>query len=186
MTTLEIIGIAFALAMDATAVAIAVSVALGRLHIGPVFRLSFHFGLFQALMPIAGWYFGRAFHSIIAGIDHWVAFALLAFIGAKMIRDYFDGANARAEKCDPTRGASLVALSVATSIDALAVGIGLAFLDVNIWIPAAIIGTITAALTFVGMLLGVRLGNSAGKKMVLAGGIVLLIIGGKIVFDHTF
>jgi putative Mn2+ efflux pump MntP len=193
MNPFEILAIAVGLAMDAFAVALASSVKLGHVHRSQVFRLAFHFGLFQAAMPIAGWYAGTLLHSQIAAYDHWIAFALLVFVGVKSIKDCLcelrdaekQGANPEINRHDPTRGASLMILSLATSIDALAVGLSLAFLNVSIWIPVATIGVVTAVLTMFGMLLGARLGLRFGRAMEVAGGLILIAIGMKIVIDHT-
>lgn len=186
MSLLAIIGIAVGLAMDATAVAIGASVILGRVNGRQVFRFAFHFGLFQAAMPILGWFAGRGLSSHIERWDHWVAFALLTIIGGKGIYDVFRGGEERGPgHPDPTRGLSLVILSVATSIDALAVGLSLAVLQVKIWYAAAVIGVVTAALTLCGMLLGARLGQRFGLRVRALGGLILIGIGVKILVEHT-
>ncbi len=149
--------------MDATAVAIATSIMLGRVNGRQVFRFAFHFGLFQTAMPVAGWFAGRGLRDYIEGWDHWVAFALVAVIGGKAIVDVFrDGGDTDGSVPDPTGGRSLIVLSVATSIDALAVGLSLALLQVAIWYPVAVMGVGTAGLTFCGMLLGARVGERFG------------------------
>ncbi|RMF42991.1 MAG: manganese efflux pump, partial [Deltaproteobacteria bacterium] len=134
MDILTLLALAVALAMDAFAVALGTSLALPRLTGRHLFRLGWHFGLFQALMPIAGWLAGLTVQRWIVAIDHWIAFGLLLFIGGRMIREAIAGEEERSET-DPTRGWSLVLLSVATSIDALAVGLTLAMLGVSIWFP---------------------------------------------------
>jgi manganese efflux pump family protein len=172
--------------MDATAVAIATSIMLGRVSGRQVFRFAFHFGLFQGAMPIAGWFAGRGLREYIESWDHWVAFVLLALIGGKAIIDVLRGdVETEGQTSDPTRGLSLVVLSVATSIDALAVGLSLAMLEVVIWYPAAVIGVITAALTVCGMLLGERIGQRFGQRIRILGGVILLGIGIKILVEHT-
>ena len=138
MSLIAVIGIAIGLAMDATAVAIGTSVLLGRVNGRQVFRFSFHFGLFQAGMPVLGWLAGRGLSSYIEAWDHYVAFGLLAAIGGKAIFDVLNGDDDNTSVTDPTRGLSLIILSVATSIDALAVGLSLAVLQVTIWYPAAV------------------------------------------------
>ncbi|MBN2082027.1 manganese efflux pump [bacterium] len=183
---LEIVCIALGLAMDAFAVSIAASVALKRCTPRQVFRLSFHFGLFQALMPVIGWLIGRGFYKYIAPFDHWVAFALLAFIGAKMLLESFQPADEPKPDCDPTKGASLVLLSIGTSIDALAAGLAFSVLAGGIWLPALVIGLITAALVVVGMRIGARLGLALGHYVEITGGIVLIGIGVKILIDHIW
>ena len=185
MNLLEILGIACGLAMDAAAVSIATSVALARVHWRQVFRFAFHFGLFQMLMPVAGWLLGMGFERLIASWDHWVAFILLAAIGGKAVCQALRGGEESMAQRDPTRGWSLVGLSVATSIDALAVGLSLGVLNVPIWCPVTVIGVITAALSALGMLLGSRIGLRFGKRMAIAGGLVLIAIGLKILADHV-
>ncbi len=180
MSTLTLVLVAVGLALDAVAVAIGTSVALRTVSGRQVFRLGFHFGLFQALMPLLGWSAGRSVSQFIAGWDHWVAFALLSFVGVKAIHAALFGGPERAVRADPTRGLNLVLLSLATSLDALAVGLSLAVLHVEIWYAAAIIGLTTAALTTAAMLLGARLGTLVGRRLEVLGGVILIAIGAKI------
>ena len=172
MTLITIVGIALGLAMDAFAVAIGASIRLGHVSARQVFRF--------------GWYFGTHLEDLIVTWDHWVAFALLSYVGAKAIWGALaaDGGGADAPAMDPTRGWSLVTLSVATSIDALAVGISFSIIAVDIWYPAAIIGIITGTLTTVGMLFGARLGLRFGRRIEIAGGAILVAIGVKILLEH--
>jgi manganese efflux pump family protein len=179
-----VLGLALGLAMDAFSVAMATGAALGVVAKRQTFRLSFHFGLFQFLMPVIGWFAGTALESLIFSFDHWIAFALLAYIGGKMIYESVKGDDG-APKGDPTRGMSLVALSVATSIDALAVGLSLGLLDVDVLFPAAVIGVVAAALTLVGLHLGRFAGRWLGPWMERVGGLVLIGIGVRIVLQHT-
>ncbi len=179
------IAIAVALAMDAFAVAIVSGLTLNPLTARRIFRLSFHFGLFQFLMPIIGWLAGIAIQKYIAAYDHWVAFALLFFVGGKMIYESFQADETKRTECDPTTGLSLVLLSVATSIDALAVGLSLAMLGSSIIFPAVVIGIVAALFTIGGMLLGRRIGALWGKRVEVFGGIILCAIGVKIVIEHT-
>lgn len=169
--------------MDALAVAIASSIILK----GPTWRssvrLSFHFGLFQALMPILGWALGSSIQEYIQQWDHWVAFGLLTIIGGKALIGAFSKEEDQSP-ADPTKGASLVVLSVATSIDALAVGLSFAMLNLTIWFPVVIIGLVAGAMTLIGMRVGSRLGALFGKRMEAVGGLVLLGIGLKILFEH--
>jgi len=186
MSSWELLSIAIGLAMDAFAVAIATSIALGDVTGRQTFRLAWHFGLFQALMPIIGWYVGMTVEHHVRAWDHWVAFCLLAFVGGKAIRDALrdDGGTAVA-RSDPTRGFSLVLLSIATSVDALAVGLSFAALQVPIWTPSAVIGLVAGSMTLAGMRFGARLGRRFGRRMEIAGGLVLIAIGCKIVVSHT-
>lgn len=185
MTLIAVLGIAVGLAMDATAVAIATSVRLGRVSRRQVFRFAFHFALFQAVMPVMGWFAGRGLKEYIESWDHWVAFVLLGLIGGKAIVDVFREEDGDTDVSDPTRGFSLIALSVATSIDALAVGLSFAVLKVEIWYPALVIGVVTAALTVLGMLVGARLGRRFGLRVRVLGGVILIAIGIKILVEHT-
>ena len=186
MSFFVILGIAVGLAMDTFAVAIATSVMLGRVTGHQLFRFSFHFGLFQAAMPVIGWLAGKSFVEYIQDYDHWVAFGLLAFVGGKAIYGALtEGEEERAsEKSDPTRGLSLIILSVATSIDALAVGLSFGVLQVTIWYPVAVIGLVTAAITGAGMLVGGRLGARFGRRVEVLGGLILIGIGLKILAQH--
>ena len=181
---LTLIGIAVALAMDAFAVALAAGLTLEKMTGRHLFRLSFHFGLFQGMMPVLGWLAGMSVQKWIAAYDHWIAFALLSFIGLKMIREALKEEEQR-NPADPTRGWTLVMLSVATSIDALAVGLTLAMLDVSIWTPSVVIGAVAAAFTMAGMFLGRRIGGAWGPRVEIFGGLVLCAIGLKILLEHT-
>jgi putative Mn2+ efflux pump MntP len=170
--------------MDALAVAIATGIVLGKVSGRQTFRLAWHFGLFQFLMPVIGWLAGLSVERYISGYDHWLAFALLGFIGGKMIFEALRRGEADRAVSDPTRGISLVLLSVATSMDALAVGLSLGVLRIRIWYPAVVIGTVAGVLTAVGMHLGAPLGNRLGRKMEVFGGMVLVGIGCYILYRH--
>lgn len=181
----SLIAIAVALAMDAFAVAIVSGLTLNPMTGRHIFRLAFHFGLFQFLMPIIGWLAGVAIQKYIAAYDHWIAFALLSFIGGKMIYESFQADETKRTTSDPTTGWSLVLLSIATSIDALAVGLSLAMLGSSIIFQAIVIGIVAALFTIGGMLLGRRIGAFWGKRVEVFGGIILCGIGIKIVIEHT-
>jgi putative Mn2+ efflux pump MntP len=148
--------------------------------------LAWHFGLFQAMMPVIGWSAGFTVRSRIEAYDHWVAFALLAFVAQGMLRSAFKGASVEADAKDPTKGMTMVMLSVATSIDALAVGLSLSMINVSIWTPALIIGLVAGVFTTVGMHLGKMIGNMAqlSRWAEMTGGIVLLAIGVNILREH--
>ena len=186
MDFLTILLIALALAVDAFAVAIAAGVSLCQVSGRQTFRLAFHFGLFQAMMNIIGWAAGLTVRTFLEGIDHWLAFGLLALVAAKMIKDSIVGREEEAQKIDPTRGYTLVMLSVATSIDSLAVGLSFSVLNVSIWLPAAIIGIIATLLTLIGLKLGCLLGAASriGARAEIIGGLVLLGIGFNILHQH--
>ena len=183
MEPITLLFIAIALAMDAFAVALAAGVVLHPVSKRQLFRLGFHFGLFQGMMPVLGWLAGLSVQSLISAYDHWIAFGLLSFVGGKMIYEAFDHEEEK-ERSDPTRGATMVMLSVATSIDALAVGLSLAVIGVDIWTPALVIGITAAVLTVIGMLLGGRIGMIWGKRVEVIGGCVLISIGLKILIEH--
>lgn len=176
--------IALGLAMDAFAVSIAASVMLGKVTPRQVFRLSFHFGLFQGLMPIVGWLAGMTVQQSIKAWDHWVAFGLLVFIGGRAILSAWRGEDERKQRLDPTRGLILVALSIATSIDALAVGLSFSALQIKILTPVLVIAATAAGMTILGMVIGRRLGQRFGRQMEFAGGLVLIAIGVKILVEH--
>lgn len=185
MDWMTIFGIAVALAMDAFAVALAAGAVLNPLTGRHLFRFGFHFGLFQALMPVLGWLVGMSVQKWISAYDHWIAFVLLGFVGGRMIVEAFEEKDEKKAASDPTRGMTMVMLSVATSIDALAVGLSLAMLEVSVWVPAAVIGVVAGMLTVFGMLLGRKLGGNWGKRVEVCGGLVLCGIGLKILLEHT-
>ncbi|KPJ98498.1 MAG: hypothetical protein AMJ60_08040 [Desulfobacterales bacterium SG8_35] len=186
MELFTILLIALALAVDAFAVALASGVSLCQVNGRQTFRLAFHFGLFQAMMNIIGWAAGLTVRTVLENIDHWLAFTLLALVAAKMIKDSIAGREEEAKKIDPTRGYTLVMLSVATSIDSLAVGLSFSFLNISIWLPAAIIGIVATLMTIVGLRLGCLLGAASriGARAEIAGGLVLLGIGINILHQH--
>lgn len=179
----EVFLIALSMAMDAFAVCLGAGTSAQTSGPRPTFRLSFHFGLFQFIMPVIGWLAGTTIVHYIADYDHWVAFGLLAFVGMRMIRSGFDGGN-EAHRNDPSRGWTLVLLSIAVSIDALAIGLSLALIGVTIWYPAVVIGMVTGLVSWLGLRLGNVLGGKFGKRMEIAGGIVLISIGVRIVVSH--
>ncbi len=183
MDALSLIALAVALAMDAFAVALAAGSVLHPLTFRPCFRLAFHFGLFQAMMPVIGWLAGLSLQSFVAAWSHWIAFALLVWIGVRMIREALRDDEERNSQADPSRGLTMVALSVATSIDALAVGLTLAMIDVAIWLPSLVIGLVACGFTIAGLLLGCRAGERWGRRVEVAGGVILILIGGKILFS---
>lgn len=185
MPLIDILFIAVGLAMDAFTVALAVGLHLsnrGGISFRHYFRLAFHFGLFQFLMPITGWAAGLTIAQYIGAYDHWLALGLLTYIGIKLIRE--GRKTEEYEAVDPTRGMSLVLLSVATSIDALATGLSLAFLGSGIVYPALIIGIVALAFTAAGLALGRTLGLRWRGRVALLGGLILIGIGIKILFEH--
>jgi putative Mn2+ efflux pump MntP len=183
MDAITLTGLALALAMDAFAVALGTGAVLSRLTGRHLFRLGFHFGLFQALMPVIGWLAGLTIMQWVEAWDHWIAFSLLAIIGGRMIYEAFSDEE-KTDDRDPTKGLSLVLLSIATSIDALAVGFSLSVIGVSIWMPALVIGLVAGVLTIAGMLLGGRIGDRWGTRVEIFGGLVLIAIGIKILIEH--
>ena len=183
MNWITTIGIAFGLAMDAFAVAIVVGLAVDKLTRRRVFRLSFHFGLFQFMMPVCGWLAGRTVADYMKDYDHWIAFGLLSIIGGKMLWDA-RSADGTQYRSDPTRRWTLVMLSIATSTDALAVGLTMAMIGVSVWLPSVVIGLVAAAMTVTGMCFGTRLRRTGGRWAQVAGGLVLIGIGVRIVILH--
>lgn len=183
MQTPEILLIAVGLAMDAFAVSVAAGTSGLINGKRAYFRLSFHFGLFQAMMPVLGWAAGMTVAHLISSVAPWIAFFLLVFVGARMIVSAFQ-IDADTFRKDPSRGMSLVVLSVATSIDALAVGLSLAMISVDIWYPSVMIGIITAGLSVIGIRAGKFVGKRFGSRMELLGGIILIGIGLRILISH--
>jgi putative Mn2+ efflux pump MntP len=178
--------IAIGLAMDCFAVSLGVGTAGTAVGLRSTFRLFFHFGLFQGGMTLLGWLAGKTVVGYIARVDHWVAFGLLAFVGVRMIRGGLQKAGEEPAIPDPSHGLTLVILSVATSIDALAVGLSLAFLDVNVLWSALLIGGVSAVLSLLGLNLGNQLGLRFGKSMEILGGLILIAIGLRVVITHLF
>jgi manganese efflux pump family protein len=178
----EILLIAVSMALDA----VAVCLVAGSLHQSdgprPAFRLSFHFGLFQFLMPVLGWLAGRTVEPYIRDVDHWIAFGLLTFVGARMI--YAAARGEEVPPADPSRGWTLVLLSIAVSIDALAVGLSLGVLGISVWYPAFIIGLVTGILSLVALRIGHDYGSRLGKPVEIIGGLVLVGIGLRILLSH--
>lgn len=189
MNSLDIWMLAVALAMDCFTVSIVSGVIVRRWLWGMILRLAFLFGLFQAMMPFIGWLATNHFSEQLETIDHWIAFGLLAFIGGKMIKESFD--NDEEEKhFNPKRLNTQLLLAVATSIDALAVGISFACTGykefAQIAYPLFVIGVVSFLFSILGYLFGVRFGKSVARKLKpeLLGGIILLVIGIKILFTH--
>jgi len=183
MDIITVIAIAFGLAMDAFAVSITSGITIKRLKINHALRIALFFGLFQAIMPLVGWLAGLSLRGFIAEIDHWIAFGLLSFIGCKMIYESI-AVQSNEKQINPLNIYVLLMLSVATSIDALAVGVSFAFLKISIVTPVVVIGTITFILSFLGVFVGNRIGHFFENKIEIAGGLILIGIGVKILLDH--
>lgn len=190
MNSVDIWLLAVALAMDCLTVSIVSGVIVRRIFLALVLRLAVFFGAFQALMPLIGWLATKHFSEALESIDHWIAFGLLAFIGGKMIKESFE--EEREHTFDPQRLATQLLLAVATSIDALAVGISFACVGYNtlnslLW-PLIIIGVVSFTFSVTGYLLGVHFGRRIERRLKpeLLGGVILLVIGVKILLSHLF
>ena len=181
MTFAELLLIGVGLSMDAFAVAVCKGLGMTRFNWRQATVISLFFGGFQALMPALGWLLGRQFERYITSIDHWIAFGLLAFIGGKMIVEAIRGGEDESTRFDIKE---LFVLAIATSIDALAVGITFAFLGVQIISSAATIGVTTFTISFTGVAIGHRFGTKLKDKAELLGGVILVLLGVKILLEH--
>ena len=182
MDIISIVLIAVGLAMDAFAVSITSGITIKSLRINNALKIAIFFGLFQAVMPIIGWLAGLSLRDYISAVDHWIAFGLLSFIGCKMIYESITVQSSEKEM-NPLNVYVLLVLSVATSIDALAVGVRFAFLKVSIVTPVIIIGTVTFFLSYLGVYIGDRIGHFFENKIEIAGGLLLIGIGIKILVE---
>ncbi|MBE6287605.1 MAG: manganese efflux pump [Mediterranea massiliensis] len=191
MSSLEIGLIAIGLAMDCFAVSIASGIILKGYRLRPMLTMAFFFGLFQAVMPLIGWVAASSFSHLIESIDHWIAFGILAFLGGRMVAESYKEEECKHE-FNPTRLKVILALAIATSIDALVIGISFAFLGINrlndISSAIAIIGFVSFALSLLGLILGIRFGCSFARKLKAErwGGFILILIGIKILIEHLF
>ena len=181
---LSILLIAIGLSADCFAVALSAGISITEHTFARIFRLSFSFGLFQAMMLVLGWLAGRTVVDFIADYDHWVAFALLAFISGRMFWEAFHPERSQDREVDITRGLLLLTSSVATSIDALAVGLSFAFLEVNMALASPTIGMVSFVVTALGFILGKRVSKLMGKRAEVLGAIILLAIAFRILLSH--
>ncbi|ATD55600.1 manganese efflux pump MntP [Clostridium chauvoei] len=202
MGFLSILMTGIGLSMDAFAVALAKGMNLKKDLLKNAVKIALFFGLFQAVMPLLGWWAGRYFESYIKSFDHWIAFILLGIIGGKMIYESFNGEKEDEnlnneieeevsitevyEEKDELNNKNLIILAIATSIDALAVGVSFAFLSVNIVPAITIIGLTTFVLCIVAVLVGKKLGNLLQRYAEIIGGVILILIGTKILIEHLF
>lgn len=169
--------------MDASAVSMTAAAAGYTIKKRQVFRLAFHFGLFQGMMPYLGWLLGSTVVDYIKSWDHWIAFVLLGIVGGRMIYEGLDKDSGQM-KTDPTKGWTLVTLSVATSIDALAVGLSFSMLNMNILVPCLMIGVITFIMSILAVRIGTLAGQMIGKRVEIVGGLILIGIGTRILISH--
>lgn len=189
MTTFEIWLVAVGLAMDCFAVSIASGMLLKRTEWHPILMMAFFFGLFQAMMPLGGWLGASTFSHLIENVDHWIAFGILVYLGINMINESRKEETCRKEY-NPRKLKVICTLAVATSIDALAVGISFACLGYQYWTdilpPVTIIGMVSFTMSIAGVLIGISCGNGLARKLKaeMFGGIILIIIGTKILMEH--
>lgn len=183
MGVISIILLAIGLAMDAFAVAVTSGIAIKNLRLKHALLIAITFGGFQAIMPVIGWLAGLGLRQFLCDVDHWIAFVLLSLIGGKMIYEAFQLENAE-EPDNPLKAAVLLVLGIATSIDALAVGVTFAMIKVAIVAPVAIIGLVTFLLCLIGVYIGDAFGHFFEKKIEIFGGLVLIGIGLKILIQH--
>ena len=185
MSIIEIALMGVGLAMDAFAVSICKGLAMRRMNYKKAIIIAAFFGVFQALMPALGYVLGTTFANKIAAIDHWIAFILLALIGANMIKEALSSDDDECQD-DSLRLGDLIMLSIATSIDALAVGITFAFFNVSLLLSVSMIGIITFIICVIGVKVGNVFGEKYKSKAELAGGLILIVMGAKILIDHLF
>lgn len=182
MELIELFLVALSLSMDAFAVSLCKGLSVGRPTTGQCLTCGAWFGCFQALMPLIGFLLGVRFQGVISSVDHWVAFVLLGLIGANMVREALGGDEEHVDSSFGPR--AMLPLAVATSIDALAVGITFAFLQVDIGPAAALIGCTTFIISLAGVWIGNRFGSRYQSKATFAGGLILCLIGLKILLEH--
>ncbi len=191
MTGFEIWLLAVGLAMDCFAISIASGIIMRRIWLRPMLTMAFFFGFFQALMPLLGWAGTNLFSHLIESIDHWVAFGILAFLGGRMVMESFKKEDCK-HNYDPTDLKVVLTLAVATSIDALAVGVSFSCLGIRtfsaILSPILIIGFVSFVLSLIGLTFGIRFGCGIARRLraELLGGIILILIGIKILIEHLF
>ena len=184
MGIVELLIIAIGVSMDALAVSICKGLSIKKISPKYMYRTAIWFGGFQALMPLIGYFVGIHFANFVANVDHWIAFVLLALIGSNMIKESFDKEEIEANPDFSFR--TMFSMAVATSIDALAVGVSFAFLKVDIWSAILVIGITTAAFSAAGVFLGNVFGARYKSKAELAGGVILIAMGLKILLTHLF
>lgn len=182
MGIIELLLISIGLGMDAFAVAVCKGISMKKMEWKKAVVIGLYFGSFQGIMPLLGFILGKGFENIVTSIDHWIAFTLLVIIGLNMIREAFSKDKEKMD--DSICFKSMIVLAIATSIDALAIGITFAFLKVNILLAVFKIGIITFLLSMIGTKLGNKFGDKYGDKAELIGGIILIIIGTKILLEH--
>ena len=182
MGLLEIFFIGVGLAMDAFAVSVCKGLSMKKLDWKKAIIIALYFGIFQAGMPVIGYFLGSTFENLVTKVDHWIAFILLAAIGANMIKEAFS--NETEDENDNVDFKTMIVLAIATSIDALAVGITFAFFEINLLLAISIIGITTFIISLLGVKIGNKFGSKYESKAEIAGGIVLILMGLKILLEH--
>jgi len=182
MKLLEIILVGVGLAMDAFAVSVCKGLSMKKIKWKSVLIIAVYFGLFQAIMPVFGYFLGSAFSTLVQKVDHWIAFVLLSIIGGNMIKESRD--DEVEKRNDRVDFKTMIVLAIATSIDALAVGVTFAFFEVNLILAITIIGIVTFILSVIGVFIGNKFGDKFQNKAELVGGIILIVIGLKILLEH--
>ena len=182
MGIIEIVLIGLSLAMDAFAVSICKGLSMKKMNWKSAIIISLYFGIFQAFMPVVSYFLGSTFESYVTNIDHWIAFILLSLIGGNMIKESFDSEDKK--KNDKIDFKTMIALAIATSIDALAIGITFAFFEVNLLLSISIIGIITFLLSIIGVKIGNKFGDKYQNKAEFVGGLIVVLLGIKILLEH--
>ena len=182
MSYIEVFLIGIGLAMDAFAVSICKGLSMRKIMIKNAIIIALYFGFFQGFMPVIGYALGSAFSTIVESIDHWIAFILLGFIGANMIKESFD--DEEEKRNDKVDFKTMIVLSIATSIDALATGVTFAFFEVNILVACILIGVITFLISLIGVKIGNKFGDRYQNKAEFLGGTILILMGLKILLEH--
>lgn len=185
MQTVQLVFIAVGLAADAFAVSVSSGAIIEQLRLRHALRIALFFGFFQAIMPWLGWRIGSLASDLIRSVDHWLAFVILCAIGGKMIYESFWLEKEQKEAADPLNLYVLFSLAIATSIDALAVGVTFSFLDISILAPVLVIGAVTFLFSLAGTYIGEYCGHIFENRIELAGGLILIAIGSKILLEHT-
>lgn len=186
MNLLTLILVGVGLSIDSLAASITTGACAKNVKIRHVFKIAAFMALFQGTMPLIGWFIGSSFKSIIEHYDHWVAFVLLLGIGGKLIYDGIKNSGQINTKTDTTNNFLLAGMALATSIDALILGIGFGLININIWLAMLIIGTTTFVFSSVGVVIGEKLGNKINKGIEIFGGLVLIGLGVKILMEHLY
>jgi manganese efflux pump family protein len=175
--------LAIGLSFDSFAVSVSCGIVKKEIRFDEAVRVAFSLGFFQALFPLIGWFIGHFLHGLLQNLDHWIAFGLLCIIGLRMI---IEGIRKKEENLfyNPTKWSVLISMSVATSIDALAVGLSFGFLETNMLIPVIIIGVVTFFAAMLGMLFGKNISGEKSHRSIIVGGVILILIGVKILAGH--